>query len=164
MSSLNFDINKYSKNDLYDLLDIKDKNNNDELRQKINKFRDASVKIPEIKRYEYSKFIDEMSNVLIGNMAGPHPFINRTIDPTIKATTDGNELSHGIINPLNKTYLDKIINIDTRFRDNYYTTKSTDFLVTLPTHLGKVVNMSLVALEMQSTFYTFSEYKRTNFF
>lgn len=164
MSNLNFDIKKYSKNDLYDLLGINDKNNQEEVRQKINKFKDASIKLPESQRFQYSKFIDDMSNILTGNIAGPHPFINRSVEPKIKAITDGNELSQGIINPLNKTYLNKIINIDTRFRDNYYTTKSTDFLVTIPTNLGKVVSMNLVALEMQSTFYTFSEDKRTNFF
>ena len=164
MNNLDFDIKKYSINELYELLGVTNKNNKEDIRMKINKFKDASNKIPENRRFEYSQFIDQLSNILVGEISGAHPFINRPIKPVINASTDGNELSHGIINPLNKTYLNRIINIDTRFRDNYYTTKSTDFIINLPTNLGKVVSMNLVALEMQTTFYTFSEQKRTNFF
>ena len=39
------------------------------------------------------------------------------------------------INPLKKRLIRKTLNIDTRFRDNYYLTESTDIMVNLPTGL-----------------------------
>jgi hypothetical protein len=41
------------------------------------------------------------------------------------------EFFPGIINPLKKRTIKKNLNIDTRFRDNYYSTSSTNFNLTL---------------------------------
>ena len=56
------------------------------------------------------------------------------------------EYYHGILNPLNKRVITKCVSVDTRFRDNYQTTDPTDFVITLPSKLHKVVSMQLAAL------------------
>ena len=48
-----------------------------------------------------------------------------------------------IINPLNNRILRKNLNIDTRFRDNYYTSVSSNFHLDLPIRFTKIVSMQL---------------------
>jgi hypothetical protein len=74
------------------------------------------------------------------------------------------EFYPGTINPLNKRILRQNINIDTRFRENYYTTKSSNFHLDLPIRLTKVVSLQLSALELPSTFYVISQVFGNNFF
>ena len=74
------------------------------------------------------------------------------------------EFYAGTINPLNKRILRQNINIDTRFRENYYATKSSNFHVDLPLRLSKVVSLQLSALELPSTFYVISQVFGNNFF
>lgn len=74
------------------------------------------------------------------------------------------EFYQGAINPLNKRVLRQNINIDTRFRDNYYTSKSSNFHVDLPLRLTQVVSLQLAAMELPTTFYTISQVFGNNFF
>ena len=74
------------------------------------------------------------------------------------------EFYQGAINPLNKRTLRQNINIDTRFRDNYYGTQSTNFHLDLPIRLTQVVSLQLSALEMPNSFYAISGVFGNNFF
>ena len=49
------------------------------------------------------------------------------------------EAPPGYINPINVRSTIQAINIDTRFRPDYYKTRSTDFTVKLPSIQKKVV-------------------------
>jgi hypothetical protein len=74
------------------------------------------------------------------------------------------EFYQGTINPLSKRILQQNINIDTRFRDNYYTSKSSNFHLDLPINLTQVVSLQLSAMELPTTFYTISKVFGNNFF
>lgn len=74
------------------------------------------------------------------------------------------EFYQGTINPLNKRTLRQNINIDTRFRENYYTTQATNFHLDLPMRLTQVVSLQLSALEMPTSFYAVSGVFGNNFF
>jgi hypothetical protein len=74
------------------------------------------------------------------------------------------EFYQGAFNPLNKRSLRQNINIDTRFRENYYTTQSTNFHLDLPIRLTQVVSLQLSALEMPTSFYAVSGVFGNNFF
>jgi hypothetical protein len=74
------------------------------------------------------------------------------------------EFYQGTINPLSKRILRQNINIDTRFRDNYYTSKSSNFHLDLPINLTQVVSLQLSAMELPTTFYTISKVFSNNFF
>lgn len=74
-----------------------------------------------------------------------------------------NDFNPGKINPIHTPILTKCLNIDTRFRDNLYQTKSTDFIFTLPDKIRKVVNMRLSAYEFPTTFYNISESYGNNY-
>jgi hypothetical protein len=74
------------------------------------------------------------------------------------------EFYQGTINPLNKRILRQNINIDTRFRENYYATPASNFHLDLPIRLTQVVSLQLSALELPSTFYAISKVFGNNFF
>jgi len=58
----------------------------------------------------------------------------------------------------------KGLNVDSRFRDNYYSTISTDYMVTLPFKLKQCLSMQFSNLELPLTYYTFShKLGNTNF-
>ena len=80
------------------------------------------------------------------------------------AQSQPGEFYQGSINPLNKRSLRQNINIDTRFRDNYYTTQATNFHLDLPLRLTQVVSLQLSALEMPTSFYAVSGVFGNNFF
>lgn len=70
----------------------------------------------------------------------------------------------GVINPLKRRITIKNLSIDTRFRQNYYSTSSTNFHIDLPLKISKVVSMQLSSIELPITFYTISKKLGTNFF
>uniref|UniRef100_A0A6C0H3G6 Uncharacterized protein n=1 Tax=viral metagenome TaxID=1070528 RepID=A0A6C0H3G6_9ZZZZ len=70
----------------------------------------------------------------------------------------------GTINPLTiKTYK-TVIAIDTRFRDNYESTSSSNFIITLPINLKKVLSMQVVNYQLPYTIYSLSKKTGSNSF
>jgi hypothetical protein len=84
--------------------------------------------------------------------------------PTPYGQSMPSEYYQGIINPLSKRILRQNINIDTRFRENYYATRASNFHVDLPLRLTQVVSMQLSALELPGTFYVISQVFGNNYF
>ena len=84
--------------------------------------------------------------------------------PTPYGQSMPSEYYQGTINPLVKRILRQNLNIDTRFRENYYATKASNFHVDLPMRLTQVVSTQLSALELPSTFYVISQVFGNNFF
>jgi len=74
------------------------------------------------------------------------------------------EYYEGVINPLTKRILRQNINIDTRFRENYFSTQSSNFHLDLPLRLTQVVSLQLSAMEFPSTFYAISKIFGNNYF
>jgi len=69
----------------------------------------------------------------------------------------------GQLNPLNNRVITKCLTIDSRFRDNVPSTKSSDFTVQLPLKLSKVVSMQLSSIEFPISFYGISASYGNNF-
>lgn len=62
----------------------------------------------------------------------------------------------GYLNPINVKTTVVTMNIDTRFRDNYRNTTSSDFVITLPQKQKKIVTMRIGTSEIPSTWYAIS--------
>jgi len=62
----------------------------------------------------------------------------------------------GFMNPLNVRTIMQAISIDSRFRSNYYATKSTNFDLTLPSIQKNVVSMRVASIELPITYYAVS--------
>jgi hypothetical protein len=78
--------------------------------------------------------------------------------------TNPSEFYPGNLNPLNTRILTKHLNIDTRFRENIYSTQSSDFMIQMPDKFNKVVSMQLSAIEFPNQFYTISSQYGNHFF
>jgi hypothetical protein len=74
------------------------------------------------------------------------------------------EFFQGVINPIKKRTLTKILNIDSRFRDNYYSTSSTNYSIALPTNFNDVLQIQLLSIEIPQTYYNISKQYGNNFF
>lgn len=94
--------------------------------------------------------------------AGSTNIIKQEVTPFGQSSPS--EFYQGTINPLNRRILRQNINIDTRFRENYYTSSATNFHVDLPLKLTKVVSLQLSALEFPNTLYVISKAYGNNFF
>jgi len=74
------------------------------------------------------------------------------------------EYFKGIFNPLKRrTRLENLV-IDTRFRENYYNSSSTNFNFQLPILIQNVLSMKLSAIEIPTTYYAISKQFNNNFF
>ena len=62
----------------------------------------------------------------------------------------------GYINPINVRTITQPISIDSRFRPNYYASKSTNFDVVLPSIQKKVISMRVTSIEIPTTYYAVS--------
>jgi len=74
------------------------------------------------------------------------------------------EFYPGIINPLKKRTTRQNLNIDTRFRDIYYGSASSNFNFYLPIKFSDVMQIQLSAFEMPFAYYNISKQMGNNFF
>jgi hypothetical protein len=74
------------------------------------------------------------------------------------------EFFPGIINPIKKRTIRKNLNIDTRFRENYYSTASTNFNLQLPLNIDNVLQMQLSSIELPTSYYVVSKQYNNNYF
>jgi len=77
---------------------------------------------------------------------------------------DDNGAPPGALNPLKVNTIKRAVNIDTRFRPNYYTTKSTDLQINLPTKVERAISMRLASIEIPMTYYAISAEYANNVF
>ena len=62
----------------------------------------------------------------------------------------------GYMNPINVRTITQAISIDSRFRPNYYASKSTNFDVILPSIQKNVISMRVTSIELPTTYYAVS--------
>ena len=65
---------------------------------------------------------------------------------------------------LDRSTIKRLISIDTKFRDNYYNTKASNFQYTLPTVVQNVVSMELCGLEIPDSYYQISRNLGNDYF
>ena len=74
------------------------------------------------------------------------------------------EFFPGVINPIKKRTIKKNLNIDTKFRENYYTSSASNFNFSLPINMNDVLQMQLASIELPTTYYVVSKQYGNNFF
>ena len=123
-----------------------DKPQNKPLQQKIEDFYNTSYEL------KPSKLEDQ----------GEHMVQLRTDKPYLSSFPS--EFFPGVINPIKKRTIRKNLNIDTRFRDNYYSTASTNFNIQLPLNMDNVLQMQLSSIELPTSYYVVSKQYNNNYF
>jgi hypothetical protein len=96
------------------------------------------------------------NNLIIQDPTAAHNIeVNRVLTPGQNVDSYGT--SRGVINPLLTNTILKAVNIDSRFRENYYSTKSTSFNITLPFRLEKVIGYRIAGITLPLTYYNISQ-------
>jgi len=70
----------------------------------------------------------------------------------------------GVFNPLKRSTSRVYLNIDTRFRENYYGSSSTNYNLSLPTQFNNVLSMILFSIEIPTSYYVISKQFGNNYF
>lgn len=106
----------------------------------------------------------DFKNTMMNNtndliIADPYSAHNISIDRNSNPgnTVDDYGTKRGVINPILTNTILKGVNIDSRFRDNYYTTKSTDLHINLPFRLDNVIAYRIVGITLPLSFYNISQ-------
>jgi hypothetical protein len=94
--------------------------------------------------------------------ANDHMVQSRTNKPYLSSYPS--EFFPGTINPIKKRTIKKNLNIDSRFRDNYYSSFSSNFNVHLPLNINNVVQMQLTAIELPTSYFVVSKQYNNNYF
>ena len=89
----------------------------------------------------------------------------QNINPNLIATPSiVHEYAKGVINPLERRTLKRIISIDTLFRENHGNTSSADYIWNLPTPINNVLSMKIVSMEFPNIVKMFSNERKNNIF
>tara|TARA_B100001093_G_scaffold512045_1_gene581180 strand:- start:10542 stop:11849 length:1308 start_codon:yes stop_codon:yes gene_type:complete len=68
------------------------------------------------------------------------------------------------INPIAKVVKTQLININTKFRKNYYNTTATDFILDIPEEFKNVISFTIQSVQIPNSDYTYSSNLGTNEF
>jgi hypothetical protein len=176
----NLDINSYNINELKNILNLQDPfslediiNNENLLREKL--LMDKSIS--KEKRKDIIKFLDGVKQKLMTEtkkrefkyqqgeyllneehavMERPGRSVSSHINPVPR--------DEAAVEGTSKHTIHRLLCLDSRFRNNYYTTLSTNYQVTLPTTVKNVISMELSALEFPSTYFQISKSLGNNYF
>jgi hypothetical protein len=113
---------------------------------------DKSVNFADLK----NTMLNDTNNMII---ADPYSAHNISIDRNANPGKDVNDYGtkRGVINPILTNTILKGVSVDSRFRDNYYTTKSTDLHINLPFRLENVISYRVVGITLPLSFYNISQ-------
>lgn len=169
-SQINTKISDYSVNDIFNLLEIKlDEYEDYEILKNdvIKKIEDYIKIFDGLKNYKIVEFFKEIQRELFGSTE-----TNKNITEAQKLLEiyterdEDREKSRLIENNvvIFRDVVTKLITIDSRFRQNYNDSLSTDYSVNLPYIINNVTEMKLSDIEFPATFYPFQESYENNYF
>ena len=89
----------------------------------------------------------------------------QNINPNVIATPSIiHEYAKGVINPLERRTIKRIISIDTLFRTDHGSTSSADYIWNLPTPINNVLSMKIVSMEFPNIIKMFSSTRKNSIF
>jgi hypothetical protein len=175
----NTDISTYSLDELFSLLDIKitDTSDIDTIKKLITDRTDQYIgQFTLANREGIADFFRIVKTELLGNsvdgvLTTSQQLLlkyDKNYNPFSKPkTATGDSLydsNNGSGNPINRKTVSKLLNIDSRFRTNYASTTSTDYLIDLPYQINNVIEIKLCDLELPSTYHPISTNLHNNYF
>jgi len=89
----------------------------------------------------------------------------QNINPNLIATPSIiHEYAKGVINPLERRTIKRIVSIDTLFRTDHGSTSSADYIWNLPTPINNVLSMKIVSMEFPNIIKMFSSSRKNSIF
>ena len=143
---MNTDITSYSKDELFRLLNIQitKESSIETIKEQIAQRSDEYIEsFRKKKNLDMSEFFEKVKKKLLGI-------------PDPEKEPEKKEKKERTVN--------KLLNIDSRFRQNYDRTSSTSFLIDLPYPINNVIEMKMCDLELPSTYYAIRSSLQNNYF
>jgi hypothetical protein len=181
MEKLNTDITTYHIDELFSLLDIhvEQSTTTTVLKTQIEEKCDEYIKhFKELKRPELVTFFTSVKHELLGyendsTLSGIKktllsydneyvPFMNFK-DQKISDSKSLFSQNSGSGNPINRKTVSKLLNIDSRFRENYHLSTSSEFTIDLPYSINNVIEMTLCDLELPCSHYPLNQEHENNY-
>tara|TARA_B100000902_G_scaffold387113_1_gene430716 strand:- start:1102 stop:2403 length:1302 start_codon:yes stop_codon:yes gene_type:complete len=180
--NFDLDIDKYSKDDYFDIFDL-DKNINptrntieDKHKTLLNNLKDENIESEE--KEKITVFLMQCKNNLltllgedkyklietdfIHDLDNSETFQNNN---NFVIKKNGDDRFHtNKINPFAKQTKTQLLNVNTKFRKEYYNTNATDFILDLPEEFKNVVSLTIQSVQIPNSNYTFSSSIGTNEF
>ena len=132
----------------------------EEIIQFINKITSRVQDFIKIPMLQNHRVIQQGSNFIIEK---PDSIIGKeSKNENGRMALESNTAPPGYINPISVRTITQAISIDSRFRPNYYSTKSTNFNVILPSIQKNVISMRVSSIELPMTYYAVSRYNENS--
>jgi len=189
-AGLDLDVGNYSEQELFSIIKYTDDYNNaqkEDVQNQVNKMITSSLKkykddtivetlipflnnvgdklLSYIEKREPVQYAPTSYDIIQSQnqiSGGDHAVTTDKIVPVLPVSKY--DFPAGVINPIERRTIKKIVSIDSIFRENYATTTPSDFTWSLPDKEQKVVSIKLVSLELPIMWYSISEKNKSNTF
>jgi len=188
---MNFDLNieNYNEDELRDILSLSNQYDISDVERNETKLRNSILNNQKINKETQTKtliFLTNVKTILLSKRPNTVTklvdFINNSYNMKPTEIEDlgehmvqvrkelpylssfPSEYFPGIINPLKRRTIKKNLNIDSRFRENYNQSISSNFNVVLPLIINNVFTMQLSSIELPISYYVVSKQYGNNFF
>ena len=153
MAHFDLNIENYTLDDLKEIFSLSNTYQDNELEENAKKLAEniqTNAEVDDKTKTSTKLFIDKGKDILQKHTTPNISTMTIKSQPQNVATNLYNpvhpaEYFPPIINPVKKEDRSIILNIDSRFRENYYVSRSSDFHVTLPMKIESVVSMEPVS-------------------
>lgn len=171
MTEYDINIDNYTEYELVRILKIKEDINTITIQQLNDHLDKLIIKLKSTQQYNLIDFIklagEKIQNILIKKQDtiennNPYPLVQHTQPSAINTTQT--YYPKGIINPIDKKTITKVLNIDTIFRENYKNTKSSDFVWHLTQPETNVVSMRISSVDIPISWYNIVDNMERNKF
>jgi hypothetical protein len=187
--SIDLDVNNYNINELENLFGLSQQYTTTDLDTKelrLQKKLLNSTSVTESLRYQIIEFISNAKTKIMEQLRKlntqrkreTYELTYETMNPivqvddhvvqnkkeTVFLTSYPTNYVAGKMNPLNNRIIRQTLNIDSRFRDNYYAYSSANFHYDLPLIIKNVVSLQLVSMDFPCAFYNVNSYFNNNYF
>lgn len=173
MAHFDLNIDNYTLDDLKEIFSLSNTYQDNELEENAKKLTEniqTNANLDDETKTSTKLFIEKGKNILHNHATPNISTMTIKSQPQNVATKLYNpvhpsEYFPPLINPVQKEDRSIVLNIDSRFRENYYVSRSSDFHITLPMKIQSVVSMELAAIEFPPTaFFSVSKVLSNNYF
>ena len=175
MATFDYDIDHYSVRDLEDMIGLDYPYNKQHIDEKTQQLI-LMLKNDNLPNNELPKLNSFVTNIQlklnsqlkpsssnnIYNVNNDKFLINKPHDDELNLKNE--HYSTGIVNPIKLKTIEKTVNIDTRFRKNYFNTDPANLNITLPFKVNKAISMILKDVQIPATYYPINAKHDNNHF
>tara|TARA_B100001057_G_scaffold420752_1_gene441281 strand:- start:2633 stop:3925 length:1293 start_codon:yes stop_codon:yes gene_type:complete len=167
--TFNLSVKDYEIRELKELLNLNEPytledivNNQTELQEKLL----MDTGISQEKKTEIINFLEEVKNILIRHSKKEFEKLTKDSHNLFKKRNLLNDDNSDkiIYKKTANNIISKLVSLDSRFRENYNKTSSSNYNIILPTVLKNVVSMQLGSIEIPGTFYQITRELENNYF